>query len=143
MPSTPIEENRPQILVPQWRFRERFRLNVAAPVINTWYELTDARQSDADAYYFVLNHTSGANRDLEARLIFDGITRSTLIAINAVTNTLYYIYIEGVNTYLSDSINRTPIAGDMSIPGHGVRFWFRTTSAATTNLEALVRMVTL
>ena len=143
MPSTPIEENRPQILVPQWRFRQRFRRTIAAPVVNTWYELTDARQSDADVYYFVLFHNSGANRNLEGRIVFDGVTYDSLIAINAVTNTEYFVYVEGIDVYLSDSINRTPIAGDFGIPGHGVSFWFRTTSAATTGLEANVRMVTL
>lgn len=143
MPSTPIEENRPQILVPQWRFRNRFTRGVGAPVVNTWYELTGARQSDATAYYFTVVHLAGANRDIEARIVFDGVTYDGAQAA-AVSGTLYYMYIDGNAVALTSTVNRTLIAGDTTMPAHGVQFWFRTTDAAgAPNLSAVVRMVTL
>ena len=117
----------------------------AAPVNGFYYNVLDPPSytvSDADAYYFAVRHQTGVNADCGARIVFDGVT-ITSAAVNMITNTYYYFYIDGINNDLNSSVNRTPVAGDLSMPAHNVRFQFAALQVGVVNVRGAVRLVSL
>ena len=140
--SSPIFENRPQEIVPQFRSHRAERVTIPAPV-NDAPNLVVAG-SDVYLEYIQIRHLTGVAADIGLRAIVDGETYTTdPPAFNAADNTWYWVYI-GVNiaepSLETDAVTRRLAAWDVPWYCHSLRLYSYARQAGVLNLQTVFRL---
>jgi len=137
LPSTPIYENRPQVIMEQWRDQPLLWDTVAAPVQNTWYPVYDAARptgviSDVQVATLALRHISGAARDMAFRAVVDG-TWYTGVVLAAPDTIWHYFYLNPAANNLIPDVNIRLAQYSTTWNGESAFFEMRHTDAGVVN----------